>query len=182
LTCFFNDSDSDGIREERAIDIARRRLFVRLPGSEINTAAPHRMPWTVGEQAFTDGCTRCGQCVESCETAIIVSGAGGFPEVDFNRGECTFCGVCGDICPESVFISREQPPWQKIAAIGANCLSYQGVECRSCGDMCEYSAIRFRLLAGRVAEPVLNSDECTGCGACVKPCPVNAITISDKNN
>lgn len=139
------------------------------------------MPWAVGEEAFTDGCTRCGKCAEACETAIIIFGAGRFPEVDFSLGECTFCGVCRDVCPEPVFISSEQLPWQKAAVIGDHCLSYQGTECRSCGDMCEYSAIRFRLRAGKVAEPVLDSDECTGCGACITPCPVRAITIENNN-
>ncbi|PWI33213.1 ferredoxin-type protein NapF [Vibrio albus] len=153
-----------------------------MPGAKVRTEAPHRMPWTVSEQDFTEGCTRCGKCVEACETAIIITGDGGFPEVDFQRGECTFCGVCADACPVPVFVSREQSPWQKVAEIGESCLSFQSTECRSCRDMCEYSAIRFRLQAGNVAQPVLDVDECSGCGACIKPCPVNAITMSDNNN
>ena len=36
-------------------------------------------------------------------------------------------------------------------------------------------AIRFPLVAGGVPRPEIDTGACTGCGACVAPCPVNAI-------
>ncbi|MDG3086019.1 ferredoxin-type protein NapF [Vibrio hannami] len=159
------------------VDIARRRLFTRAPKAEIVTEAPQRSPWLVGEQAFVDGCTRCGKCIEACETSIIIKGEAGFPEVDFHVDECTFCGRCAEVCPEPLFQPKEQEPWQQVAVIGSNCLSLNGVECRSCGDMCEYAAIKFRLQLGGTAKPMLNEKDCTGCGACIKPCPANAIQM-----
>ena len=167
--------------EEVLVDIARRRLFSRMPKAEINTKAPQRMPWLVDETFFINGCSRCGKCIGACETAIIFSGDGGFPEVDFKLGECTFCEKCADVCPEPLFIPRTQPAWKQVAQISEQCLSLNGVECRSCGDMCEYSAIRFKLQLGGVAKPILNQDECTGCGACIKPCPADAISILKKS-
>lgn len=159
------------------VDLARRRLFSRKPKAQINTDSPQRMPWLVKEQAFVDGCTRCGKCMEACETAIIIQGEAGFPEVNFSLGECTFCEKCADICPEPLFVPRQQPAWQQVAEIDDTCLSINGVECRICGEMCDYSAISFRLQIGGSAKPILNEKECTGCGACVKPCPSHAIKI-----
>jgi ferredoxin-type protein NapF len=140
------------------------------------------MPWLVEEQAFVAGCTRCGKCTDACETSIIVKGEGGFPEVNFTIDECSFCAKCADACPEPLFLPRDQEPWQQVAEISDHCLSLNGVECRSCGDMCEYRAIRFRLQVGGTAKPILSSSECTGCGACIKPCPVNAIKINRTGN
>lgn len=159
------------------VDIARRRLFSRLPKANIDTETPQRMPWLVDEQAFVDGCTRCNKCVEVCETKIIVKGEGGFPKVDFNQGECTFCEQCAQVCPESLFILTTEQPWKQVATINQKCLSIQGVECRVCGDNCEYAAIKFRLQMGGSAKPLLNETDCTGCGACIGPCPSNAIEM-----
>ena len=53
-----------------------------------------RPPWSVNEEDFTDKCTRCGDCILVCETQIIVKGDGGFPEIQFDKGECTFCQKC----------------------------------------------------------------------------------------
>ncbi|GKX63893.1 ferredoxin-type protein [Pragia fontium] len=144
-----------------------------------------RPPWSIEEQRFVDGCSRCHACVEACETGvIIVSNARAFPEIDFQRAECTFCGRCAEVCPEPLFRPLETQPWQRIAVINQTCLTYQGVTCRSCQDVCEPNAIKFRLRLGGTAQPELDQQSCTGCGSCVRSCPVQAITTreSDKDN
>ena len=72
-------------------------------------------------------------------------------------------------------------PWTMVAAIGADCLAVRGVECRVCGEACPERAIRFRLQLGGVAQPVLDTGGCTGCGACIGPCPARAITMQSDN-
>ena len=86
-----------------------RRAFFKRPSSlksaaqvsdtaieEANTVGllPQRPPWALNEFLFVDQCTRCNECITACEEEIIIRADGGFPEIDFNRGECTFCELC----------------------------------------------------------------------------------------
>lgn len=140
--------------------------------------APLRPPWARAEHDFVARCTRCDECVGACPTGIIEKGRGGFPAVNFARGECTFCGKCAVACAPRALVRREaETPWAVAAEIGSACLALQGVVCRSCGDRCETRAIRFRLAPRAVSLPVLAGDACTGCGACVSVCPARAITM-----
>lgn len=137
-----------------------------------------RPPWAVANHDFIESCTRCGDCIQVCESKILIKGDGGFPEVDFDKGECTFCQKCAVVCEQPIFRELSQPAWAHKIEITAQCLTEHKIECRSCQDSCPMSAIRFRLQLGGVAKPVVNSDSCNGCGACIAACPVSAIKIS----
>ena len=156
--------------------IARRQL---LRGRR--ERRPLRPPWVLDPGSFTLACTRCGACTERCPEQIVRPGDGGFPEIDFSRGECTFCGECTLDCEAQLFLSRADqqiPAWTYTARIDPDtCLASQGVHCRSCEDYCEPQAIRFPARAGGVPQPVLETATCTGCGACVAPCPPRAIAV-----
>lgn len=68
-------------------------------------------------------------------------------------------------------------PQPKIIAFAEHCLAFQNVVCRSCGERCEDDAIRFSPRLGAAAEPVLNTDLCTGCGDCLPVCPTAALSL-----
>ncbi|WP_394157039.1 ferredoxin-type protein NapF [Vibrio campbellii] len=157
------------------VDLSRRRLFARKTQPDNSV----RLPWLAKPTQFTDDCTRCGKCVEACETKIITKSDGGFPAVDFSIDECTFCYQCAEACPEPLFLAEAEQPWQAKASINDSCLAKQHVECRSCGDMCDPMAIQFKLELGKVAQPNLDLDECNGCGACVSVCPTSSINVSN---
>ncbi|WP_028025417.1 ferredoxin-type protein NapF [Enterovibrio calviensis] len=154
----------------------RRRFFLR----SAQKTKQQSLPWIKDIGAFTDHCTRCGECERACEEQIIVSGDGGFPTIDFNRGECTFCYACAQACPEKLFHSNDQRPWQQAISINENCLAQKNIECRSCHDACDERAIRFQHRLGSVAQPEININDCSGCGACVAPCPTNAISMEQQ--
>ena len=156
------------------MDISRRR-FLR-PGANKTGLRP---PWLLNPASFVDDCSRCGECITRCPEQVLVAGDGGFPEASFSWGECTFCGDCTKHCEKHLFNpDSEALPWSYVAFVAESCLSYRGIMCRSCEDACEPRAIRFPLVVGAVPVPIINNDACTGCGACVAPCPEQAISVA----
>lgn len=136
-----------------------------------------RPPWAVTESRFVDACTRCDACLAACPQHILVRGDGGFPQLDFKRGECTFCQECVNACPEPVFQATTRLPWTATLLIADSCLAQHGVYCMTCRDQCDARAIQFKPQAGRMPQPHVDDNRCTGCGACIKPCPAQAIRL-----
>ena len=155
--------------------LSRRSL---LKGKFNPQKQPVRLPWVNSLEDFTENCTRCGDCIQKCPENIIIKGDGGFPELSFKKGECTFCTECVKSCPEKMFHSLDDEPWILKATVTDDCLATKKVVCLVCGEQCETEAIRFIPKVGGVSEPILSIDECTGCGACAKPCPTNAINFN----
>ncbi len=135
------------------------------------------LPWVINAKQFLEHCTQCGDCVRACPEKIIINGDGGFPRIDFDLGECDFCGQCAEICKEPIFTTISEDPWQKKALINQACLAYEHIYCRSCAESCESQALTFQL--GLSAVPKINNELCNGCGACVAPCPSQAIEVKE---
>ncbi len=138
-----------------------------------------RPPWAIAESAFVDYCSRCEDCLRACPEGILIRGRGGYPEVDFRRGECTFCHACAEACRPGVIADQAQrQAWSLAPYIDpAACLAWQGVVCLTCQEQCEAAAIVLRSQPGGVMRPVVEPAACTGCGACVRPCPGQAIGL-----
>ena len=133
------------------------------------------LPWTDAARML-EQCTACGACVDACPQDILQIVGGTHPEVTFTDA-CTFCAACAEICPEDVFDIERDPPWDVVAQIGPGCLEHQGVSCRACEDSCEARALRARPQIGGTSVMALDTEACTGCGACVSVCPVDAVTL-----
>jgi len=176
-----------------------RRAFFRRPSAlaaqpakdEANSAnswLPQRPPWALQEATFVDQCTRCHECVSACEENIIIVGDGGFPEIDFNRGECTFCEACLDTCQPNALLKQALPnqeenkPFYFDIKIDDSCLAKQKTHCQSCKDVCDPRAITMpwpkNVTSGAIQTPEINIEDCTSCGACISTCPSQSITIS----
>ena len=141
---------------------------------------PFRPPWSLPEAVFVDRCERCGDCVAVCPKGILKTGRGGFPEVDFSPAGCSFCGDCLVACKGRAMAGdtdNYESAWNLQAEFGGNCLSVNGILCRSCGEVCDEGAIRFRLELRGVARPLLDAGQCSGCGECCAVCPVKAVRI-----
>lgn len=158
------------------MDLARRNVLkgrIRTPAR-----VPLRPPWAQPEPTFLETCSRCNACLDACAEKIVMRGEGGFPAIDFSHRECTFCYACARACPSGALgTPGTGPPWKYVARISTACLSAQGVYCRSCGEVCEVDAIRFTLALGSVPRPRVNTQDCSGCGACVGVCPAGAVEV-----
>lgn len=183
-----------------------RRAFFRRPSSlkaPVVTAEvakeeaipagllPQRPPWALAESDFTDHCTRCRECISACEEEIIVIGDGGFPEVDFSRGECTFCEACIETCAQQAQRSNSPAALAKIEGhkpfnfniqIDDSCLAKQKTHCQSCKDVCDTDAITMPwpkdASLGAIQTPEIHIEDCTSCGACISTCPSESISIT----
>ena len=151
----------------------KRRFFLTRQSKKKG----HDLPWLKTPQFFHKHCDQCTKCLTACPEKIIIKGDGGFPCIDFSLGECTFCYQCADACPLPLFLPQSETAWQHKIQINAQCLSKNGVECRSCQDCCEPNAVQFKPVLGGVSQPLINPEKCHGCGACVSPCPVRAISM-----
>lgn len=144
--------------------------------------SPQRPPWALPEAAFQDICTGCDACIDACPTSILKKARAGYPVVEFAGGECTFCGDCVSVCrPKALRRNENTPPWTLLAVVASSCLSATGTTCRICGERCDAQAITFKLAVGGRANPIVDPAHCTGCGACIAPCPVDAIDIISKS-
>jgi ferredoxin-type protein NapF len=154
-----------------------RMQFLR---GDFSAEGAFRPPWAIMEQAFTDTCDRCDACIKACPPKLLQRGNAGFPEISFQRNGCDFCEACARSCPtQALHITTENhyQPWQLVAKFKRNCLSENGVVCRSCGDVCEGRAIKFKMIVGGSALVQMDASLCNGCGECVSVCPVQAIEM-----
>ncbi|HEY5719791.1 MAG TPA: ferredoxin-type protein NapF [Gammaproteobacteria bacterium] len=157
-----------------ATSLTRRRL---LQG-RLDAHPAVRPPWAVA--GFHERCNRCLDCLPACPEGILQRGDGGFPTVDFRRGECTFCGDCVRACTPGALrrAAADTPPWALLAQVGDGCLEASGVHCHACIDPCPHAAIGFAPAARPGALPRVDALRCSGCGACVAACPGAAIRIA----
>ncbi|MFT6985943.1 MAG: ferredoxin-type protein NapF [Psychromonas sp.] len=153
---------------------ASKRSFFKVKKT---IATDHLLPWIKDTQNFLNNCSQCGDCISACPEQIVIKGDGGYPNINFDLGECTFCGKCATSCKEKIFVETSESPWDKKAFINNQCLAFANVYCRSCAESCDSEALTFQL--GLSAIPQINTDLCSGCGACVAPCPQQAIAIKE---
>lgn len=154
---------------------SNRRAF--LSGAfRRNPQVPLR-PFGAGtEAAFQRDCTSCGDCLSACPPGIIVMDKGELPVIAPARGGCTFCGDCITACPTDALDASHDWPWR--ARVKDDCLSMNAITCRTCQDVCEHDAIRFRPAIGGRSIPSVDLELCNGCGNCVGFCPSSSLELT----
>lgn len=161
-----------------------------------------RPPGAVQESDFLSRCIRCGQCMRVCPNNALhptlwEAGVEGLwtpymiPRVGYCEPTCT---LCGEVCPTGAIVhlthdqkvgTKEQPPVQMGTAFvdRGSCLPWaMATPCIVCEEWCPTTPKAIYLeettVTGRngneiaVKRPVVDPNECTGCGACEFACPI----------
>lgn len=129
---------------------------------------------------FRTKCNSCMSCIEVCPSKIlepgIKFGQGLIPHISFRNGWCEpNCLKCSEICPTGA-LKIDSAEEKKEIIIGhavwikENCLSTEEKECRICEKACPQKCIEW-IKNGRHQYPIVNTYNCTGCGACEYMCP-----------
>lgn len=156
-----------------------------------NSTSFIRPPGSVEKNLFNFLCTRCGSCIKSCPSKILVhrkdiddAVSWMTPEVSFKNSYCIEdCNLCSQVCPSGA-ITLFDVAAKNILKIGVaevlphDCLLTQNKECDRCKAVCKYEAIKIGALDEYDAIPIIDHDKCTGCGACFVVCPTETIIIN----
>lgn len=149
---------------------------------------PITPPGSQGLRAFASRCTGCQLCVSACThqaLQVVDAGTGILqPSLSFEHGYCRVnCIACSIVCPTGA-IKPMTPSRKSALQIGhavvrpERCIiTTDGVPCTACSRNCPAGAIR---LVGERRTPAVDTERCTGCGACEYYCaarPYAAIQV-----
>jgi MauM/NapG family ferredoxin protein len=155
-----------------------------------------RPPGVESETKFLSTCVRCGECFKVCPTGGLQplwweEGLDGLytSRLVPRLGYCEYnCTLCSQVCPTGAIptlpLDVKQASRMGTAFIhNSRCIPYiEGRDCLVCEEHCPtapkaitYYEAEVRDLAGKkvlVKLPVVNPDQCIGCGVCENKCPV----------
>jgi ferredoxin-type protein NapF len=157
--------------------INKRELFQNIFfGKKRELLSPIRPPHS-GED-FSE-CSNCEDtpCISVCEEKILSIGDKGV-EISFLENGCSYCGECVSACQKDVLsINNIKKIKGKVELDILSCISWKGVICSSCKDVCLDKAINFL----GMLRPEIESSKCTNCGFCISRCPTEAIKFNNRN-
>jgi ferredoxin-type protein NapG len=172
--------------------LAWSRLVDDAGGSEISI----RPPGAQADGDFLASCIKCGQCVEACPfdtlrlATVTDDRALGVPYFEPRATPCYMCEdtPCIGACPTDALEPTAIDDSRMGLAVlidQESCLAFQGLRCEVCYRACPLlgKAIRLDLRpqerTGKHAYflPVVDSEQCTGCGRCEHSCILEEAAI-----
>ena len=140
-----------------------------------------RPPAALKEADFLRTCARCYRCIDVCAPgalapASIFDGIAnlGTPVLDPSR--CIFCMECLRACPTGAICKIPKKALDiGVAVIDPEiCLAWQKKKrCKDCYKACKEDAIKME----KNRFPVVIAERCNGCGACVRRCPTQPLSV-----
>lgn len=177
--------------------VASVGLLASLQG-EGSAVACIRPPGALCEDDFLATCIRCGRCADACPNRCITAftpEAGrehaiapgprqfGTPVILPRRQACMLCNgqpgdalLCTEACPSGALQLVKKTPESVrehvkmgTAQVDTNlCYSFNGASCGVCVRACPLEGTALR--AGMWERPLIDADECIGCGLCERSC------------
>jgi ferredoxin-type protein NapG len=164
-------------RADSADEVCGAELSLRPPGAR-------------EESNFVAACSGCGKCVEACPFDTLF-----LARTDDDEAKCVPrfharqepCHMCDDVpciasCPSDALDESLAIEDAKIGLAvfvnEASCLALQGLQCEVCYRACPKPGKAIRLEQRPHAPegghafflPVVDSEQCTGCGMCERAC------------
>lgn len=154
-------------------------------------ATPIVPPGAWSARNMAQHCTGCQLCVSACPNGVLRPSTGLAtlmqPEMSYERGYCRpECTRCSEVCPAGAIkpISVADKSSTRIGHAvwsRAVCIPLvDGVECGNCARHCPSGAIQMVPSDSNDPEsvkiPVVNTERCTGCGACENLCPARPFS------
>jgi ferredoxin-type protein NapG len=159
-------------------------------GEDSTSGMSIRPPGALPEEDFLATCIRCMRCMDACPNHAIQStptSAGGrvagTPELTLREQSCMLCSRssgdylrCTEVCPSGAL----QPILKNldeirskvrmgVAKIDFNlCYSYNNYTCGTCFHACPMQGKAIKI--GLWERPIINEEECIGCGLCERSC------------
>ena len=147
-----------------------------------------RPPGALPESKFLSVCIRCGRCADACPNNCIEflplgSGLADAltPVINPRVRGCTLCMECTHVCPtgaltaiaphgddieDDLFIAEIE---MGVARVNRDmCYSFAGRTCGACYRACPLQGRAMRI--GLYETPLVNREECVGCGLCEQAC------------
>lgn len=142
-----------------------------------------RPPGALPEGDFQRTCIRCTRCADACPNQCIqflgldAGPADALTPVIVPRQQgCILCTECTKVCPtgalqpfapdEESLIANVQ---MGVARVNRDmCYSFAGRTCGACFRACPLPNRAMRI--GMYETPIVNRDECVGCGLCEQAC------------
>ena len=175
--------------------MSRRRFFKLLADSVAKAAAEFtyevakpnkvflRPPGSGDEDTFLALCTKCGRCVEACQTGVldrvkemnpIVLDT---PFMNFENNFCERCYACIEACSSGALSEENLKKFKYVAKFDkSRCVAYQDVFCQTCYWSCPRMDKAITLV--NFAYPEFHEGNCLGCGRCIHACPTSPKSIN----
>ena len=143
-----------------------------------------RPPGAVPEALFLATCTRCDDCIAACPHGAIwmfPEDAGALAKTPVMVPDLVACHMCdGWPCAaacETGALNVPATTTVKLADVRLRtdrCIAYMGPECGACQRWCPGEIDAVKMFAWK---PVIDTDECIGCGLCIGACPTDPKAI-----
>lgn len=149
---------------------------------------------------FYERCTACGLCIAACPNKVLRPSSDlqhlMMPYMSYEKGYCRpECTACSQVCPTGAIlpITAEEKTAIHIGVATVNhelcVVNTDGVSCGNCARHCPAGAIHMvAKTPGDPASaliPAVDTELCTGCGACENLCPAapfSAISVNGKDS
>ncbi|UMZ73774.1 4Fe-4S dicluster domain-containing protein [Natranaerofaba carboxydovora] len=147
----------------------------KLKGTHKNEIRP---PGALPEDEFLAICARCGKCALACPyNSIEIASADkglsvGTPTIIPQKQPCRLCNNfdCTKVCPTDALRPVKDKKQVKMGVAKTDrskCNAWAGDECRVCYLSCK---VEDAIELENYRRPVINEDECVGCGICEYVC------------